>query len=102
MARIIWTEPALQELDEIADYISLDNPTAAKKLVREAFRRIDFLAHHPESGKLIVQFENSVYREVVLPPCRIFYRVADEVVYIIYVIREEQFLHVEILKSRKP
>jgi toxin ParE1/3/4 len=32
MARIIWTEPALQELDEIADYISLDNPTAAKKL----------------------------------------------------------------------
>jgi len=36
MARIIWTEPALQELDEIADYISLDNPAAAKHLVREA------------------------------------------------------------------
>ncbi len=29
MARIIWTEPALQELDEIADYISLENPTTA-------------------------------------------------------------------------
>jgi hypothetical protein len=32
MAQIIWTEPALQELDQIADYISLDNPKAAKKL----------------------------------------------------------------------
>jgi len=43
MARIIWTEPAFQELDEIADYISLDNPTAAKNLVREAFKRVDYL-----------------------------------------------------------
>lgn len=50
MAQIIWTEPALQELDETADYISLDNPTAAKKLVREAFRRIDYLAHYPQNG----------------------------------------------------
>ena len=30
MARIIWSELALNELDEIADYISLDNPKTAK------------------------------------------------------------------------
>ncbi|MCC5908417.1 MAG: type II toxin-antitoxin system RelE/ParE family toxin [Balneolaceae bacterium] len=100
MARIIWTEPALQELDEIADYISLDNPTAAKKLVRKAFERVDYLAHHPKSGKLVEEFEVSVYREIVLPPGRIFYRVADNIVYIIHVIREEQLLHIDILKSR--
>jgi toxin ParE1/3/4 len=69
MARIIWTEPALQELDEIADYISLDNPAAAKNLVREVFKRVDYLAGHPRSGKLIDDFEASVYREIVLPPC---------------------------------
>ncbi len=100
MARIIWTETALQELDEIADYISLDNPTAAKKLVREAFSRVDHLAHHPKSGKLVEEFDVSVYREIVLPPCRIFYRLADEIVYIIHLIREDQFLHIDILKSR--
>ena len=53
MAQIIWTEPALQELDEIADYISLYNPVAAKKLVREAFKRVGHLADHPKSGKLV-------------------------------------------------
>lgn len=100
MARIIWTEPALQELDEIADYISLDNPTAAKKLVREAFKRVDYLAGHPKSGKLIDEFEVSVYREIILPPCRIFYRTDDDIVYIIHVIREKQLLHIDILKSR--
>lgn len=29
MAEIIWTDPALQELDAIAKYIALDNPQAA-------------------------------------------------------------------------
>jgi len=90
MARVIWTEPALQELDEIADYISLDNPTAAKNLVREVFKRVDYVAAHTKSGKLVEEFEVSVYREIILPPCRIFYRIADNIVYIIHVIREEQ------------
>ncbi len=100
MARIIWTEPALQELDEIADYISLDDPRAAKNLVRETFKRVDYLAEHPESGKSLDEFEASVYREIVLPPCRIFYRIDDDIVYIIHVIREEQLLHIDILESR--
>lgn len=100
MARIIWTEPALSEVDEIADYISLDNPTAAKKLVRSAFEKIERLSRHPKSGKLVDEFENSIYREVVSSPCRIFYRQENETIYIIHIIREEQFLHLDILKSR--
>ena len=100
MDRVIWTEPALLELDEIADYISLDDPKAAKKLVRKAFDRIEYLAHHPKSGKLVEEFENSVYREVVLPPCKIFYRIEDKIIYIIHIIRDEQLLHFDVLKSR--
>ena len=30
MARLIWTEPALRDLEQIADYISLEDPIAAK------------------------------------------------------------------------
>jgi plasmid stabilization system protein ParE len=100
MARIIWTEPALQELDEIADYISLYSPKAAKKLVRKAFKRVDYVAQHPKSGKPVQEFEVSVYREIILPPCRIFYRMEDEIIFIIHLIREEQILHTDILKSR--
>lgn len=100
MARIIWTAPALQELDEIADYISLDDPPAAKKLVRKAFERVVHLAQDPKSDKLIEEIEASVYREIVLPPCRIFYRIDDDIVYIIHVLRAEHLLHTDILKSR--
>lgn len=100
MARIIWTEPALNELDEIADYISLDNPKAAKDLVRSAFEKIEQLSSHRQSGKVVEEFDSSIYREIVLPPCRIFYRLENEFVYIIHVIRDEQLLHFDILKSR--
>ena len=32
MARVIWAEPALQDLDVIADYIALDKPDAARRI----------------------------------------------------------------------
>jgi plasmid stabilization system protein ParE len=40
MARVIWTEPALSDLDGIADYIALEDPAAAKRLVRKVFLRV--------------------------------------------------------------
>ena len=100
MARIIWTVPALQELDEVADYVSLDNPEAAKQLVRKTFKRVEQLTHHPKSGKSVEELKGSIYRELVLPPCRIFYREENDSIYIIHIIREEQTLHIDILKSR--
>ena len=41
MAEIVWTEPALNDLDAIADYIALENPAAASELVRRVFERIE-------------------------------------------------------------
>lgn len=40
MAQIKWTEPALGDLDEIAEYIALDKPSAAKKLVQDVFKAV--------------------------------------------------------------
>ena len=43
MAEVIWAEPALNDLDAIADYIALDNPEAARRLVQKIFERVDLL-----------------------------------------------------------
>ena len=100
MARVIWSEPALFELDEIADYISIENPTAAKKLVREVFKQVSLLISYPELGKVLDKLESTVYREIVLPPCRIFYRIDGDKIFIIHIIREEQLLHLDLLRLR--
>jgi len=100
MAQIIWTEPALQDLDQIADYISLDNPDAAKKLVHRCFQRVENLRQHPKLGKAVPELDQSVYRQLVLSSSRIFYRIDNDTIYIIHVMRAEQLLHLDILTSR--
>ena len=90
MAEIIWTEPALSELEEIADYIALDNVPAAKELIQRIFAHVAQLAEHPLSGSVPPELKGWRYRQVVEPPCRVFYRIDGEQVVILYVIRSER------------
>lgn len=99
MAEIIWTEPALQELEAIAEYIALDNPAAASHLVREIFAKTERLEDFPQSGRIPPELPESVYRELVIPPCRIFYRDEEQRVLILYVMREERQLRAYMLRS---
>lgn len=99
MAEVIWTEPALQELDALAEYIALDNPAAASELVQEVFDKTERLENFPQSGRVPPELPNSVYREVVVPPCRIFYREDERRVLVLYVMREERQLRAYMLGS---
>jgi toxin ParE1/3/4 len=100
MAQIIWTEPALNDLDTIADYIALDNPQAARQLVQQVFEHVDQLAVYPKSGSKPQELKGWRYRQIVEPPCRVFYRLDGSVVYIPYVMRAEQLLRSARLASR--
>lgn len=99
MAEVIWTEPALQELDAIAEYIALDNPAAARHVIEEVFNKTERLEDFPQSGRIPPELPNSVYREVVVPPCRIFYRENESRVLILYVMREERQLRAYMLEN---
>lgn len=98
MAEVIWTEPALQELDAIAEYIALDNPAAASNLVKAVFDKTERLANFPKSGRIPPELPDSVYREVVVPPCRIFYREDEQRVFVLFVMREERQLRAFMLE----
>ena len=89
---IIWTEPALADLDRIADYISLDKPDAANRLVRRVFESVERLANFPESGSRPRELSGTTYRHLVIPPLRIFYRVHEKQIFIIYFMRGEKLL----------
>ena len=101
MARIIWTEPALHDLDEIADYISLDKPLAASKFVQRVFERIEQLASHPESGSVPAELKGTQYRQLVIPPVRIFYRAQNDAVYIVYIMRGKRLFRNDDLLERE-
>jgi toxin ParE1/3/4 len=90
MAEIIWTEPALSDLDAIADYIALDKPEAAHRLVQRIFEHVEQLSTHPQSGSVPRELRGSRYRQIVEPPCRVFYRYDGEQVFVLHVIRGEK------------
>ncbi len=92
MAALIWTEPALQDLDAIADYIALDDPQAARGLVQRVFRHVEQLVVHPESGSRPPELRQSRYRPIIEPPCRVLYRYDGERVFILHVMRGEMRL----------
>jgi len=101
MAQVIWTEPALNDLDAIADYIAIENPIAASELVQRVFAHVEQLESHPESGARPVELKRSRYRQIVEPPCRIFYRHNGEKVFVLFVMRSEQLLRPSMLTSRE-
>jgi toxin ParE1/3/4 len=100
VARLIWAEPALTDLEEMAEYIALDNPPAASRYVRKVFNVIERLKDFPSSGKRPVELPDTPYREVIVPPCRVFYRVESDTVIILYVMRSERLLRSYLLDQR--
>ena len=100
MAQIIWTEPALLDIDAVAEYIALDKPSAANNFVKNVFSTVDRLEQFPESGRKPPEFKKSRYREIIVDPCRVFYRIEKEKIYILYVMRSERQLRKYLLNAR--
>jgi toxin ParE1/3/4 len=100
MAEIIWTEPALSDLNDIAEYIALENVVAAKQLVQTVFAKVERLEAFPESGRIPPEIEHLSYREVVVSPCRVFYKQDGDKVYILFVMRVERDLRKFLLSKQ--
>jgi toxin ParE1/3/4 len=102
MARLTWTEPALRDLESISEYIALDKPEAARAFVRQAFRAAERLSVFPRSGRVPPEIPDLPYREIIIPPCRVFYRIDHRTVFNIHVMRGEQDFRREALGERDP
>ena len=99
MAKVIWAESALLELDPIAQYIALDKPNAAKNLIKNILNTTKQLELFPESGRIPPEISHLNYLEIIIKPCRIFYRIDSNKVYIVYIMRSEQDLKKYLLNS---
>ena len=66
-------------------YIRRDNPGAAlnfRERVETVLRRLE---EFPDSGRVVPEFPELPYREVIIAPYRFFYRVKGETVWIVAV-----------------
>jgi toxin ParE1/3/4 len=82
--RIVWTEPASRDIEDIGDYIAKDNPAAARRVVRAIEAAVRRLARFPHSGR---PGYRAGTRELVVPrtPYIVPYRVGPRAVEILAV-----------------
>lgn len=80
-----WTSFALDDLKNARDYITKDNPQAARLLAGRIRRRLGLLQRHPLSGRVIPEFERQQFREVIVAPYRIVYTVRKETIVVLRV-----------------
>ena len=83
--KILWTGPALDDLRGIRDYVSQDDPAAAKRLAEKIRNGVLRLADHPLSGRVVPELSGLDYREVIIAPYRIVYAVKKDKVIILRV-----------------
>ncbi len=68
---------------QAVSYILQDNPQAALRFRKKSERTLRRLRRFPTSGRLIPEFPDLPFREVVVPPYRFFYQCADRVIWVV-------------------
>jgi toxin ParE1/3/4 len=76
--KIIWTDEAIADLQEILAFISQDNSSAAVKLGETLIQKSMLLAPHPRLGRMLRQAPKDSFRELIIRPYRLIYEIDGE------------------------
>ena len=102
MAKVVWTEPALAQLEALIEFIALDKPEVAKAVARRVIVSADQFATLSRLGRPIPEFPHKSYRQLWVKPCWLYYRVEASEVVILHVRRGEKIFRVEDLFHDDP
>jgi addiction module RelE/StbE family toxin len=86
VAQVVWSEQAVQDLEEIYRFIARDSPAAAEitiERIRDATRQ---LLIFPQSGRAVPEVPTTLVRELIVPPFRVIYRIEGQSVGVITVL----------------
>jgi toxin ParE1/3/4 len=78
MAKIIWSTLALEDLRAVYDYVSLNSPSFADRLVDTVIQRVEVLKKHPRIGRIVPEFSDENIRELIEGSYRIIYKMEGE------------------------
>jgi addiction module RelE/StbE family toxin len=90
--KVYWTQNAIEHLVNLYEYIALNSPTYAVRMVDKITRRSEQIAEHPLSGRKVPEYDAEDIRELIENPYRIIYRIKQDQIYVLAVIHGSRLL----------
>ena len=78
MAEVKWTNQAIEDINNIAEYISKDSKKYARIQVDNFFNRTEVLEKFPYSGRIVPEAGNENIRELIIGSYRIVYHIISK------------------------
>ncbi len=86
---IVWARTAETDLKEIVNYIAINNPENALRIFKEIKKNASSLYKMPERCRIVPELKEQgimQYRELIIKPWRIIYRISENKVYVLSVL----------------
>jgi len=91
--KVEWAVVAESDLKQIIDYLAAESPDNALHIFKKIRQKAYSLYAFPERGRIVPELQGQgilIYRELVIAPWRIIYRISDGTVFILSVIDARQ------------
>lgn len=86
---VAWAAVARNDLKQIIEHIALDSPDNALHILHKIRHRAAELHAMPDQGRIVLELKEQgihTYRELIVAPWRIVYRVSETTVFVVSVI----------------
>lgn len=93
--KLIWSPLAIDRVSEIAEYIFLDNPTAATQWIDNIFEKVLILKSSPKIGRKLPEIKRKEIREIIFGNYRIIYRIERLNIAILTIRHTKQILPID-------
>ena len=87
--KVIWTNVAESDLKDIIEYITIDSPQNALRILKNIKQKTSELYTLPERNRIVPELQDQSilqYREMIIPPWRLIYRIDERKVYVLSLI----------------
>jgi toxin ParE1/3/4 len=84
--RIVWSEPAWDDLESAAEYIARDSQGYSAAFVQEVKAAVESLSELADRGQVVPEFRDPTLRELLVRPYRIVYQIQPDELRIVAVI----------------
>jgi len=78
MAKINWTFQALEDVNDIAEYLAQNSTRYANHIVELIFEKANLLASFPELGRVVPETNIKSIRELVVKKYRLIYMLSNK------------------------